>query len=179
MVEYHNNSTIFRDVDEDDFVIDITHIGSDTPEDKAIKLTELDNGFSVGDAIYFDYKNKHYRRALANNTIMSEVIGIVNKIIDKDNFELTLKGNIITDRYKSIETGKPLYLSSIITGRLTEVEPEYVSKIIGIKTSNGLKVDIQRGYNLIEHQDEEFTNTREYTPEEIQEIIDTVKKDIY
>ena len=177
MIEQHDNSVIFRDVDEDN-ILDFTHIGSDNTEFQTIELYELSNGFIVGDAIYYDIHNKHYRRALANNSIMSEVIGVVSKIIDKDNFELTLKGNIITDRYSDIDNGKPLYLSPVITGKLIEIEPSNVSKIIAIKIQGGIKVDIQRGYHL-QQNELNYSDVRYYTKEEIEDIINTIFKDIY
>lgn len=146
MIEQHNNSVIYRDVDEEN-ILDFSHIGSNINSNEIV-LKEPDHYFILGDAIFYDIKTNHYRRALANNTIMSEVIGVVSKIIDKDTFQLTLKGNIILDRYSNITTGSILYLSPIITGKLIPDEPDNVSKIIAIKTENGIKVDIQRGYHL-------------------------------
>jgi hypothetical protein len=146
MVEQHNNSVIFRDVVDDNNLIDFSYIGMHGTEEQTVSLTELDNGFLLGDAIYYDYKTNHYRRALAMNQIMSEVIGVVSKIIDKDSFELTLKGSIILDRYSSIPLNTPLYLSQNISGKLVQDEPTIVSKIIGVTTNDGIYVNIQRGY---------------------------------
>ena len=146
MIEQHNNSVIFRDVQDDNNLIDFSYIGMHGTEEQIITLTELDNGFLLGDAIYYDYKTNHYRRALAMNQIMSEVIGVVSKLIDKDTFELTLKGSIILDRYNNIPENTPLYLSQNISGKLVQDEPTNVSKIIAVTISNGIYVNIQRGY---------------------------------
>ena len=146
MIEQHNNSVIFRDVQDDNNLIDFSYIGMHGTEEQIITLTELDNGFLLGDAIYYDYKTNHYRRALAMNQIMSEVIGVVSKLIDKDTFELTLKGSIILDRYNKIPENTPLYLSQNISGKLVQDEPTNVSKIIAVTISNGIYVNIQRGY---------------------------------
>jgi hypothetical protein len=146
MIEQHNNSVIFRDVVDDNNLIDFSYMGIYGTEEQIISLTELDNGFLLGDAIYYDYKTNHYRRALAMNQIMSEVIGVVSKLIDKDSFELTLKGSIILDRYNNIPENTPLYLSQNISGKLVQDEPSLVSKIIGITRTNGIYVNIQRGY---------------------------------
>jgi hypothetical protein len=146
MIEQHNNSVIFRDVIDDNHIIDFSYIGMHGTEEQNISITEFDNGFLLGDAIYYDYKTNHYRRALAMNQIMSEVIGVVSKIIDKDTFELTLKGSIILDRYNNIPINTPLYLSQNISGKLIQDEPSIISKIIGVTTVNGIYVDIQRGY---------------------------------
>lgn len=183
MIAQHNNSTIFRNpYDDEAHLVDFSHIGLDYPSTSTIQINELDNGFSVGDAIYYDIYNKKYRRALANNSIMSEVIGVVSKIINKDEFELTLRGIVETDRYNDFENGAILYLSATVTGRLTPHEPSPVTKIIGIKAENGIIVKIQRGYDIRDDAHDPYllyTDTRLYTEQEIQDIIKIVKDDIY
>ena len=146
MIEQHNNSVIYRDVDEER-ILDFSHIGSNVNANEIV-LTEPNHYFILGDAIFYDIYSNHYRRALANNSIMSEVIGVVSEIIDINTFKLTLKGNIILDRYSNIQEGSFLYLSPLITGKLIPDEPENVSKIIAVKIQDGIKVDIQRGYHL-------------------------------
>lgn len=178
MINDRNNSVIFRDVEMDD-VLDFTHLSSTEEDFKIIELEELSHGFIIGDAIYYDINTKHYRRALAINVIMSEVIGVVSRIIDKDHFELTLKGNIETDRYDSYDNQDYLYLSDIITGKLVNLEPRNISKIIAIKIEHGIKVDIQRGYHLLQTDEETFTDVRYYTEQEINDIINTVMTEIY
>lgn len=179
MIKHHDNSVIYREFYDEDNIHDFDYLGVNGVENKIIELTELDNGFIVGDAIYYDIKNNHYRKALSNNTIMSEVIGVVSKIISKDTFELTMKGSIILDRYNNIQNDTLLYLSPVITGKLTPLEPEYVSKIIAIKTGTGIYVDIQRGYNIKAIPDQQYDGLRYYTEQEIQDIITQVETDIY
>ena len=179
MIKSRNNSSIFRDVFDEDQNTDLTYIGIVGSNFEKINLEESNHGFILGDAIYYDINTNHYYRALAVNTVMSEVIGVVSKVIDNDNFELTLKGNIILDRYNTIQNDKPLYLSPIITGKLTEIEPNNISKIIAVKIQNGIKVDIQRGYHLIQSEEPIYDDIRYYTEQEIQDIINTIKSDIY
>lgn len=150
MIEQHNNSVIFRDVYENK-ILDFSHIASDSKAN-IIDLYEENHFFEVGDAIYYDIYTHHYRRALAINSIMSEVIGVVSKIINLNEFQLTLRGDIILNRYDSISIGSPLYLSDIVTGKLISNEPSKISKIIGIKTDNGIRVDIQRGFHLTDNE---------------------------
>ena len=151
MIDQHNNSVIYRDVDEEK-IVDFSHIGSSVQYEK-ITLYEENHYFEVGDAIYYDMHTNHYRRALAINTIMSEVIGVVSKIINKNEFQLCMKGNIFTSRYDSIPNGSYLYLSNMITGKLIQNEPEDISKIIGIKIKNGqINIDIQRGFHLTDNE---------------------------
>lgn len=206
MIEGHNNSTIFRSVlAENANVIDFSYIGMYGTEEQIITLEEPNNGFLLGDAIYYDYKTSHYRRALATNQVTSEVLGVVSKVIDKDNFELTLKGSIILDRYKSIPIDSILYLSQNVSGKLVQDEPLHISKIIGTVTRDGIFVDIQRGFfvsfvgpevqtqdgYIFRAKDRNFhtygDNTSDYLPEklryytnqEIQDIITRIKNDIY
>lgn len=178
MIEKRDNSVIFRDVDVDN-VLDFTHIGSSEENFRTIELEEESNGFILGDAIYYDIKTNHYRRALAINDIMSEVIGVVSKIINKDRFELTMKGTIILDRYDTYENGDFLYLSDIITGKLVNLEPRNISKIIAVKINNGIKIDIQRGYHLLQTDEQTYTDVRYYTNQEIQDVITTIMTEIY
>lgn len=174
-----NNSVIFRDVDDLDDVIDLT-ANCSYGEGNTIILTENSHYFSIGDAIYYDFNTNHYRKGLAVNQIMSEIIGVVSKIIDKDTFELTTKGSIILDRYDNIENNSVLYLSSNISGRLVPNEPDKISKIIGIKINNGIRIDIQRGYHLIEsNQETNDFELRYYTQQELQNIVTRVMTDIY
>lgn len=202
MIEQHNNSVIFRDVQDDNNLIDFSYIGMHGTEEQIVTLTELDNGFLLGDAIYYDYKTNHYRRALAMNQIVSEVIGVVSKLVDKNTFELTLKGSIILDRYSNIPENIPLYLSQNISGKLVQDEPNIVSKIIAITINNGIYVNIQRGYfvgfgpqvffasaepylfvssdnKLFQTAYEPKDKLRYYTSQEIQDLITRIKNDIY
>ena len=190
MIEQHNNSVIYRDVDEER-ILDFSHIGSNVNANEIV-LTEPNHYFILGDAIFYDIYSNHYRRALANNSIMSEVIGVVSEIIDINTFKLTLKGNIILDRYSNIQEGSFLYLSPLITGKLIPDEPENVSKIIAVKIQNGIKVDIQRGYHLkadqlinnssnVPQYEEyvDYSDLRYYTDQELQDIIVRITNDIY
>ena len=54
-----------------------------------------------------------------------------------------------------------------------------ISKIIAVKIQNGIKVDIQRGYHLIQSEEPIYDDIRYYTEQEIQDIINTIKSDIY
>ena len=150
MIEQHNNSVIFRDVYEDK-ILDFSHIASETKANN-MNLYEEKHGFEVGDAIYYDMYTHHYRRALAVNNTMSEVIGVVSKIVNFNEFQLVLRGDIILDRYNSIPVGSILYLSDMITGKLVVNEPIRVSKIIGTKTELGINVNIQRGFHLTDNE---------------------------
>ena len=176
-MEKHNNSVIYRNVFEDEY-INFSALGAYGSDDK-IRLSEHMNGFKIGDAIYYDFKTKHYKKALAKNSIMSEVIGLVSEIHNLDEFSITLKGLIQTDRYDGIENGTVFYLSDVIPGRLTEIEPSNISKIIGNKTTNGIYINIQRGYHLSEKEIPDIIEPRRYTKQEIQDVIDTVMKNIY
>lgn len=178
-----NNSVIYRNPVQDENLIDFTQFGTTEISQKTMILTEPMHYFSVGDAIYYDFKNDHFKRGLAINNIMSEIFGVVSKIIDNNTFEITLDGSITTDRYDNIKDGSMLYLSPIVPGKLIDTEPNIISKIIGIKIKEGINVNIQRGIYLerlnASQEEAEEVELRYYTEQEIQDLIDQIIKDIY
>jgi hypothetical protein len=177
------NSVIKSDESyEEPTITDLSLLGASNKDDRKLMIYELNNGFNTGDALYYDYTSGHYRRAIAVNTILSEVVGVVGKVIDKDNFELVLKGDIETNKFDLIPDDSPLYLSPLITGKLIPNEPNNISKVIAIKKKYGLiKVDIQRGYSLIDEKIDSttYSDARFYTTQEIKEITNQIISDIY
>ena len=177
MIEQHNNSGIYRDVFEDQ-VEDFTFLGTRNLNSYTIEVKQDFHGLVIGDAVYYDIRTRTYKAALAKNSIMSEVIGLVSKLIDARTFEITTKGFLKTDRYDYMTNNSILYLSPVISGRLVDTEPGKISKIIGIKVKDGIEVDIQRGYDL-HPENKEYEKPRFYTEQEIDNIIQTILKDIY
>ena len=92
MLEQHDNSIIFDDVNKYS-VIDYSHLNyNDFPEDEII-INQNNHSFKKGDVLYFDVKNNNYYKAIANNTIMSEAIGIVSET-KLNSFKLKIHGTI-------------------------------------------------------------------------------------
>lgn len=183
MIEQHNNSVIFKDTYKDENFADFTRIGVaiDNSDEKQWKIDlDIPNHFLIeGDAIYYNFRNNKYERALANNSPMQEVIGVVSKVYNNNKLELTLKGDIIIDRYNDVPIDSYLFLSTMMPGRLVQDEPDTITKIIAKKIENGIHVCIQRGYYLEDNESDNLYQTRYYTENELIEVINRIKRDIY
>ena len=162
------NSNIYKN-SHDRYIFDLTSIGTVVREDETIEIYQENHFFRVADALYYDIKNHKFDMALAENTIMSEVCGVVSEIIDRNTFRIIVNGHIQTDRY-SFDVNTPLYLSDAIGGKLVSIAPGNVIKQVATQVSGGIMVDIQRGfiYNPNNSQEEEM---EPYTKEELDEII--------
>lgn len=94
-------------------------IGGGSSVDRIYKPT---HNFTVGDVLYFDGTN--YLEAQANAANTAEVVGIVSRVIDVDNFELTLSGEVTGILSPaSLTPGTVYFLSDATAGLLTSAEP--------------------------------------------------------
>lgn len=165
-----NNSIIFKNP-HDQYLFDLSILGTIIHENKTIEINQQNHYFQVGDVLYYNVKTQMFAKAIAVNNIESEACGVVSKIIDKDNFIILSKGEIETDRYTfNIDT--PLYLSSANPGKLVSIEPQDVIKQIATQTINGIMIDIQRGYRTLNPSFIEELES--YTQEELDEIIKNI-----
>ena len=102
----------------------------------------------------------------------SEVCGVVSEIIDIDNFVMITNGEIKTTRY-TFTPGTILYLSDAHEGKLVSIQPVYTVKQIATQLSDGIMIDIQRGYRT--PNTESGSETLEpYTQAELDEIIKNI-----
>lgn len=164
------NTNIYKNPCEH-YLFDLSVIGTIIHEDKAIQINQGNHYFQVGDVLYYNVKTQLFGKAVAVNNIESEVCGIVSKVIDNNNFIIASSGLIETDRYTFAEN-TVLYLSEIQPGKLVSIEPSSVIKQIATQTTNGIIIDIQRGYRTpSSSSDEEYES---YTQEELDEIIQNV-----
>jgi hypothetical protein len=93
--------------------------GSSTSTGVGTTVTQTAHGFSVGKAIYFDGTN--YDLALANSTAKAEVIGVVESVIDVNNFVFISVG-IITG-LSGLTAGNVGWLSDVTAGLITNTIP--------------------------------------------------------
>ena len=122
--------------------------------------------------MYYDIKAKQFSKALAINSIESEVCGVVSNILGVNTFQLLTEGYLKTDKYNfALDT--PLYLSESTSGKLTSIAPKGIVKQVATQTNNGIMIDIQRGYKISDTtvEDEELEL---YTKEELDEIIQNI-----
>ena len=125
------------------------------------------HGLSVGNVVYLKSDGK-YAKAFGEDSERIEVVGIVTKITDKDNFTITVSGEFQTADYDSYPNGTVLYLSDTYVGALTSKPMQYI-KPIAIKISTGLIINIQRANEY------SFEGTLlYYTSEEIIDAIDSL-----
>lgn len=98
------------------------------------KVTQASHGFVVGDVLYINGGN--YAKAQADTAIKAEVVGMVSRVIDASNFELTLNGEV--SGLAGLTMGENYFLSASSAGAITATEPSVVGQIslpIGVASS--------------------------------------------
>ena len=122
------------------------------------KITQASHGFAVGDVLYLNVST--YTKALNTAASTAEVVGVVSRVVDASNFELTLSGEITGLVAGSYVDGSGTPLGSLpaagevaflsqVAGKLTIVEPTVVGSVsvpVGITSGSGtLYVAPKRG----------------------------------
>lgn len=133
-----------------------------------LEAVQTAHGFSEGEAVYLKHDGT-FGKALAKDSIEIEVIGVVSKVTDADNFTITTYGYMKTTAasLSSFGAGVVLYLSEDTAGALVDTTKTF-TKPVGIKTSDGLQVLIQRadmktgsgssGGIIVSYTEQEITN---------------------
>lgn len=90
--------------------------------------------FSVGNILYLS--GSTYTKAIATAANTAEVVGMVSRVIDSNNFEITLSGEVTG--LSSLTAGTVYFLSDSSAGAYTATEPTtlgYVSVPLGVASS--------------------------------------------
>ena len=90
------------------------------------KVALTTHGFSVGDVLRYATSSESgtYKLAQAHKAGYAEVVGIVSKITDADNFTITTNGYVdLTDGSPSLIVGEIYYLATTTAGSLINEEP--------------------------------------------------------
>lgn len=169
---YSNTNSVIYENPEKEHVLDLTSIGSLTKETKEIRIQQENHLMQIGDAVFYDVKNKKFSKALAINNIDSEVCGVISEIPNQNEFIILTEGFLETDRY-NYKTGSILYLSEVIPGFLMSADPTSIIKQVAIKKDNGIQIDIQMGHFMQENTTE--VSLEPYTKEELDDIILNVR----
>ncbi len=170
MVQQHNNSTIYKNPEE--YTQDISYIGAIPVQDTSIVIEQKNHYFTVGDVVYYNIKYNEFHKAVALNTMDSEVAGIVSKVINPDKFELVAKGLVTGTKYNYPE-GTELWLSEAVPGYLTSIQPTNVFIKVAVQTSSyAIDVNVERGYYIRPETPESIFVG--YTKEELDEIIQNI-----
>ena len=110
-------------------------------------VNQAAHNLKVGNFIYYHPVDK-YQKALGIDDYDINIVGMVTKIIDKDNFEYQWGGFFATslfDKAHGFVQGMPIYISSEEAGKTTQQQPD-ISKAVGYPVENlGIILSIERG----------------------------------
>lgn len=137
-----------------------------------LKINQNKHGLNVGDVVYLK-SDGMYAKAFAEDSERIEVIGVITKITDENNFIITVAGEFKTTMYESYASGATLYLSDnpSYIGTLISAPTSYI-KPIATKIHGGILINIRRG-NVIDLIDD-TTVLVYYTQDEIKNAIDSI-----
>lgn len=111
-------------------------------------VNQIAHGFSVGNFIFYSDNDNKYSKALAIDNYDINVVGMVTRVIDADNFEYMWSGYFATDLFDTAHgytQGMPLYLSNIAPGVAIQSQPD-ISKTVGYPVeNNGIIISLERG----------------------------------
>lgn len=163
------NSVIFKNP-EDDHLIDLTYLGIMLRENTTVQITQENHFFMIGDVLAYSPSEKAFIRAIAINTMDSEICGLVSEVIDNDNFIIVCKGQINAPQYQ-YPNGSTLWLSEVNPGKLMSIKPTKTFRQVGTQVSPGvINVDLQMGLTMGGSSPSGEPLER-YTKDELDEII--------
>jgi hypothetical protein len=98
------------------------------------KVNQVGHNFVVGDVLYL--VSSTYVKAIASAANTAEVVGVVSRVLDADNFEMTLSGEV--SGLSGLVAGEVYFLSASTAGLLTVTEPSVVGQVslpVGVASS--------------------------------------------
>lgn len=96
-------------------------------------VTQSSHGFVFGQPLYLNSSTYTVAKGDAANT--SEVVGLVSRVINNNNFEITFLGEIfgnfssITEGGAALTPGSVYYLSPYTAGRITPTQPQAAAQV--------------------------------------------------
>ena len=85
------------------------------------RINQTSHGFDVGDALYSTSGSFALAIADTSNPGKAEVLGVVSKVLDADNFDITYEGRI--SGLSGLTSGAVYFLSPLVPGMLTTSKP--------------------------------------------------------
>jgi len=106
-----------------------TNAGADA---NIVRVNKSNHNFVIGDVLY--YSGSQYEKALATVSNTSNVVGMVSKIVDTNNFELTTDGRVVgsilaENAGVALTPGSKYFLSDSTAGRVTTTAPTVVGRM--------------------------------------------------
>ena len=93
------------------------------------RITQTSHGFAINDVI--GWSGGTYNKAIANGKYNGEVIGIVNKIVSSNIFDLTQAGYVSgLTGLTGLTTNKTYFLSDSIAGKLQTTKPTVLGHVV-------------------------------------------------
>ena len=135
--------------------------GNSSGSGNQIEITQASHGLIPGDIVYCD-TNGLFQKALAEDSIKLEALGVVSSVIDANTFIITLSG-LINGLGAGFSNGDVLYLSQTTAGTFSISQELTILKPIGIKIPNGVLINIQRATYLTKYLPDDTSSLVTYT----------------
>ena len=168
------NSNIYKNIFPE-VVTDMEYINKiidDIPTSTA-SIHQDNHNLQIGDVVYLD-DDKLYKKALAENTNKSNVVGVVSKVNSSNVFTLMNTGKIDYQHLDYTDTSI-LYLSDKIPGKLVHYSniSNTIYVPVAIYADNKIIVNIQQGSigDTLAPYEQEITNFETYDIQDLDDII--------
>ena len=168
------NSNIYKNIFPE-VVTDMEYINKiiDNIPTSTASIHQDNHNLQIGDVVYLD-DDKLYKKALAENTNKSNVVGVVSKVNSSNVFTLMNTGKIDYQHLDYTDTSI-LYLSDKIPGKLVHYSniSNTVYVPVAIYADNKIIVNIQQGSvgDTLAPYEQEISNFETYDIQDLDDII--------
>ena len=168
------NSNIYKNIFPE-VVTDMEYINKiiDNIPTSTASIHQDNHNLQIGDVVYLD-DDKLYKKALAENTNKSNVVGVVSKVNSSNVFTLMNTGKIDYQHLDYTDTSI-LYLSDKIPGKLVHYSniSNTVYVPVAIYADNKIIVNIQQGSvgDTLAPYEQEISNFETYDIQDLNDII--------
>ena len=168
------NSNIYKNIFPE-VVTDMEYINKiiDNIPTSTASIHQDNHNLQIGDVVYLD-DDKLYKKALAENTNKSNVVGVVSKVNSSNVFTLMNTGKIDYQHLDYTDTSI-LYLSDKIPGKLVHYSniSNTIYVPVAIYADNKIIVNIQQGSvgDTLAPYEQEITNFETYDIQDLDDII--------
>ena len=127
-----------------------------------IEISQASHGLTVGDVVYCDTDGL-FKKALAEDSIKLEALGIVSLVTNANTFTLATSG-LLAGLGTGFTNGDVLYLSQTTAGTLSISQELTILKPIGTKIPSGILINIQRATYMTTTLPDDTNSLVTYTP---------------